>query len=156
MALIYQLQYVYHNWHVCRVRTTGPLHAPKLFNVKLHLMRHTDQKNGARTELFFSDSRDKSRRGSKQYGCFRFGMNFFNIFVGKWDGLITKGYFTGENICWALKNIEEVTAKHFFSNPSMYIYTWNIEPWQLQVTTCIGSNQISAQQKSQWMFCSCG
>ena len=31
---------------MCRVRTTGPLHAPKLFEVKLRLMRQTDQKNG--------------------------------------------------------------------------------------------------------------
>ena len=28
------------------VRTTGPLHEPKLFIFKLRLMRHTDHKNG--------------------------------------------------------------------------------------------------------------
>ena len=31
---------------MCRVRTTGPLHEPKLFNFKLCLMRRTDHKNG--------------------------------------------------------------------------------------------------------------
>ena len=31
---------------MCRVRTTGPLHEPKLFNFKLCLMRPTDHKNG--------------------------------------------------------------------------------------------------------------
>ena len=31
---------------MCRVRTTGLLHAPKLFEVKLHLMRQTDDKSG--------------------------------------------------------------------------------------------------------------
>ena len=36
---------------MCRVRTTGPLHKPKLFNVKLHLMRHTDHKNGTPSKL---------------------------------------------------------------------------------------------------------
>ena len=31
---------------MCRVRTTGPLHLPKLSKVKLRLMRRTDHKNG--------------------------------------------------------------------------------------------------------------
>ena len=31
---------------MCRVRATGPLHEPKLFNFKLCLMRRTDHKNG--------------------------------------------------------------------------------------------------------------
>ena len=33
---------------MCRVRTAGPLHAPKLFEVKLYLMtmRQTDHNNG--------------------------------------------------------------------------------------------------------------
>ena len=31
---------------MCRVWTTGPLHAPKVFEVKLRLMRQTDHKNG--------------------------------------------------------------------------------------------------------------
>ena len=31
---------------MCRVGTTGPVHAPKFFKVKLCLMRWTDHKNG--------------------------------------------------------------------------------------------------------------
>ena len=50
MALIYQLQYVYRNWHVRRVRTTDLLHAPKLFNFKLCLMRYSDLKNSTPSE----------------------------------------------------------------------------------------------------------
>ena len=35
---------------MCTVRTTGPLHKPKLFNFKLRSVRHTDHKNGAPSE----------------------------------------------------------------------------------------------------------
>ena len=31
---------------MCRVRATGPLHQPKLYKVKLHLMRRTEHKDG--------------------------------------------------------------------------------------------------------------
>ena len=34
----------------CRGRTTGPLHAPKLFEVKILLVRQTDHKNGSSEE----------------------------------------------------------------------------------------------------------
>ena len=46
LTLIYQLEYVCRNWHMYRIRTTGPIYAPKLFVVKLRLMRQTDPKNG--------------------------------------------------------------------------------------------------------------
>ena len=35
---------------MCRDRKTGHLSKPKLFNVKLRLMRHTDHKNGTPSE----------------------------------------------------------------------------------------------------------
>ena len=35
---------------MCRVRTTGHLHKPKLFNFKLDLMRLNDHKNGTPSE----------------------------------------------------------------------------------------------------------
>ena len=31
---------------MCGIRTADPFHAPKLFKVKLRLMRQTDHKNG--------------------------------------------------------------------------------------------------------------
>ena len=31
---------------MCRVKTTGPIHKPKLFNFKLCLLRRTDHTNG--------------------------------------------------------------------------------------------------------------
>ena len=86
VTLIYQPHYVYRNWHMCRVRTTGPLHAPKLF--------------------MFNDT-----EWSQEW--YYNAWDIECVIAG--DEAHNNNSFTGENVSWAFKNRVKVTFNTYLS-----------------------------------------